>query len=47
MFPLSLPERPAIQNPRYWVAPALGAAAVTGIAAAARRGGRAGNGAQA
>jgi hypothetical protein len=39
MFPLSLHKRPASQNPRYWVTSALGAAAVTGIAVAVRRGG--------
>jgi CubicO group peptidase (beta-lactamase class C family) len=47
MFPLSLQKRPASQNPRYWATSALGAAAVTGIAAAVRHGGRPGRRAQA
>ncbi|HXZ70469.1 MAG TPA: hypothetical protein VEH31_06270, partial [Streptosporangiaceae bacterium] len=47
MLPLALQQRPASRNPRYWVGPALGAAAVTGIAAAVRHGGGPGNRVQA
>jgi hypothetical protein len=47
MFPLSLQKQPTSHNPRHWATAALGAAAVTAIATAARHRSRPGNGMQA